>query len=411
MGFKHFVINKYEPENDEKRLNEFAANGEFIKSYSEGLAYFKKGEPEKLHYCIEAEILRPSRKKRRFYEESGWKLVCRGSDLTIFVSEEENAVPIHTDRSEYAHVIQNFHRTAVKIFICLLAMLFVSFTELFWLLPLISKETVMYWAKFDDYLPPALFLNILLLQWLFMTPFLLFYFRDAVNAGKFVTGSIENGKSASKAVQLNHVLTVALIITIAIGAACTAFTCYAAAVYGSSHVSMSDLPAEAPGIDRFFPSGSFISADDTESMKQYLEKYDEFKFENKAISYTSAVTDEYFNYRQYGAYVPNGSDKGVFITTETDYIRFKSELLAKAAVNDIIRWEREIFVHPKMSALTEFDSGGTDWDSIICLDGEKDKQFVFILRKGSAVTRISFFKHGGVTPELIYENAPVIKGE
>lgn len=99
MGFKHFVINKYEPENDEKRLNEFAANGEFIKSYSEGLAYFKKGKPEKLHYCIEAEILRPSRKKRRFYEESGWKLVCRGSDLTIFVSDEENAVPIHTDRS------------------------------------------------------------------------------------------------------------------------------------------------------------------------------------------------------------------------------------------------------------------------------------------------------------------------
>ncbi len=411
MGFKHFVINKYEPENDERRLTELAAKGEFIKSYSDLLAYFKNGEPKKMRYCIEAGIVRPSRKKLRFYEESGWKLVCRGSDLTVFASEDENAVPIHTDRSEYAHVIQRFHRTAVKIFILLLTIVFVSFTELFWLLPLVTKETVMYWAKFDDYLPPPLFLRITLLQWLFMTPFLLFYFRDAVNAGKFVAGSIENWKSASKAVLLNRVLTASLAVTLAIGAGCTAFICYASAVSGSSEVPMSCLPAEAPGIESFFPTGSLIPADDTENMEHYAEKFDGSKFENKAVSYTSAVTDEYFNYRQYGAYVPDGSDKGILITTETDYIRFKSELLAKTAVNDIIRWEREILIHPKTSALIEFNSDGTGWDSIVCLESERDKRFMFILRKGSAVTRISFFKHDGVTPESIYKNAPIMKGK
>lgn len=414
MGFKHFVINKYEPENDEKRLAKLAAKGEFIKSYSELLTYFKKGEPKKMRYCIEAGIVRPSRKKLKFYKESGWKFVCRGSDLTVFASEDENAVPIHTDRSEYAHVIQMFYRTAVKIFICLLAIVFVSFTELFWLLPLVSEETVMYWAKFDDYLPPLLFLNITLLQWLFMTPFLLFYFRDAVNAGKFVAGSIENGKSASKAVLLNRVLAAALTVTLAIGAACTAFTCYAAAVSGSSEASMSDLPAEAPGIESFFPTGSLIPADDTERMKQYVEKFDGSKFENKAISYTSytsAVTDEYFNYWQYGAYVPDGSDKGVLVTAETDYIRFKSEFLAKAAVKDIIRWERKILVHPKMSSLKEFDPDGTAWDSIACLEGERDGRFVFILRKGAAVTKISFLRRGNITPEFIYENSSVMRGK
>lgn len=407
MGFKHFVINKYEPKNDEKRLAELAAKGEFIKSYSDLLAYFKKGEPKKMRYCIEAGIVRPSRKKLRFYGESGWKLVCRGSDLTVFASEDENAVPIHTDRSEYAHVIQRFHRAAVKIFILLLAIVFMSFTELFWLLPLFTRETVMYWARFNDYLPPGLFLNIMLLQWLVMTPFLLFYFKDAVNAGKFVAGSIENGKSASKAILLNRVLTASLAVTLAIGAGCTAFICYASAVSGSSEVPMSCLPAEAPEIESFFPDGSLISADDTESMKKYVENFDGSKFENKAISYTSAVTEEYFNYRQYSAYVPDGSDKGILITAETDYIRFKSEPLAKIAVKDIIRWEREILVHPKVSSLIEFDSDGTDWDGIACLEGEKDKRFVFILRKGPSVTRVSFFRHDGITPEFIYQNLTV----
>ncbi|MDE6747072.1 MAG: DUF2812 domain-containing protein, partial [Oscillospiraceae bacterium] len=64
MGFKHIVINKYEPKEDEKRLEELASKGEFISSYTELLAYFKKGAPKKMRYCIEAVVLRPSRRQR-----------------------------------------------------------------------------------------------------------------------------------------------------------------------------------------------------------------------------------------------------------------------------------------------------------------------------------------------------------
>ena len=409
MGFKHIVINKYEPKEDEKRLEELASKGEFISSYTELLAYFKKGAPKKMRYCIEAVVLRPSRRQRKFYEESGWKYVCRGSDLTIFASEDENAVPIHTDRSEYAHVIQKFHRAAVKIFICLLIITFAAFTELFWLMPIIAKESVMYWANASDYMPLPLFLRLSFLQWLVMTPLLVFYFRDAVNAGKFVAGSIENGKSASKAVLLNRILTAALCFTLAVGAVCTAFLCYSVSVSESVAADISDLPAEAVTIDEIFPAGSFIPIADKERMELYLEKYDD-RYADKALRCTSAVTDEYCTYWQFGAYVPDGSEKGVWVTSEIDFINFKSEFLAKAAVKDIVRWEREILVHPKMSNLKEFDAEGTPWDSIICLEGEKDGRFVFVLRKDRRLTKFSIFSHEDITPELLYEKSPVFKG-
>ena len=409
MGFKHIVINKYEPKEDEKRLEELAAKGEFISSYTELLAYFKKGAPKKMRYCIEAGVLRPSRRQRKFYEESGWKPVCRGSDLTIFASEDENAVPIHTDRSEYAHVIQKFHRAAVKIFICLLIITFAAFTELFWLMPMIAKESVMYWANASDYMPLPLFLRLSFLQWLVMIPLLVFYFRDAVNAGKFVAGSIENGKSASKAVLLNRILTAALCFTLAVGAVCTAFLGYSVSVSESVVADISDLPAEAVTIDEIFPEENFIPIADKERMELYLEKYDD-KITDKALCCMSAVTDEYFAYWQYGAYVPDGSDTGTRVTAEIDFISFKSEFFAKAAVKDIVRWEREIFVHPKMSTLKEFDAEGTPWDSIICLEGEKDGRFVFVLRKDRRLTKFSIFFHEDITQELLYEKSSVFKG-
>ena len=68
MGFKVFKINKYEPVEDERRLSEFA----------------QKGKPKNMRYCIEASYLRAGGKKKRFYAENGWRLVCRGLDINIF---------------------------------------------------------------------------------------------------------------------------------------------------------------------------------------------------------------------------------------------------------------------------------------------------------------------------------------
>lgn len=406
MGLKHFVINKYEPKEDEKRLEELAAKGEFIRSYTEGLAYFKKGEPRKMRYCIEAGMFRPNRGKRKFYEESGWKLACRGSDLTVFVSEDENAVPIHTDRSEYAHVIQKFHRTAVKLFLFMLTIMFVCYTELFWLLPLISKESVMFWAKASEYFPQNIFFRVSLVQWIFMTPLLIFYYRDSINAGKFVAGSIENGKSASKAVILNRFLTAGMVFAVSVGALCTLFAWYSVNVSDRFPAEISDLPTKAVTIDEMFPEGSFVSASDREFMELYAEKYDG-RIKDKAERYTSAVTDEYYNYWQYGAYIPENGDKGVPVTAETDYLCFKTEFFAKLAVKDILAWEREILVHPKMSSVKEFDTEGTSWDSIICLVGEKDGRFVYVLRDGRELVKFSIFSHDGITPEFLYDNSPV----
>lgn len=146
MGFRIFKINKYEPAADEQRLLEYAQRGEFIKFHLGGLAYFKKSEPKNTRYCIEVSYLRAGRKKRKFYAENGWRFVCRGLDINIF-SAEENAVPLHTDRSEYAHIIKNFHkaRIAEALILCIILLLSCVYPVVF--MSAMTKEFVMMFAK------------------------------------------------------------------------------------------------------------------------------------------------------------------------------------------------------------------------------------------------------------------------
>lgn len=66
-------------------------------------------------------------------------------------------------------------------------------------------------------------------------------------------------------------------------------------------------------------------------------------------------------------------------------------------------------VHPKMSSVKEFDAEGTSWDSIICLAGEKDGRFVYVLRDGRELVKFSISSRDGITPEFLYDNSSVFK--
>lgn len=197
MGFKVFKINKYEPAEDERRLSKFAQKGEFIKFHFGGLAFFKKGEPKNMRYCIEASYLRAGGKKKRFYAENGWRLVCRGLDINIF-SAEGNAVPLHTDRSEYAHIIKKFHRARIAetLVLCIILLLLCAVPVI--VMPMLTGEFVMMFAKWGLYnFSASIFLCVLIFTLLYTA----FFFRslsDSFNAGKFIAGNIENGKSAEK---------------------------------------------------------------------------------------------------------------------------------------------------------------------------------------------------------------------
>ena len=205
MSIRFMRINKYEPAADEKRLAEYAEKGEFITKHGLGLAYFRKGEPKKVRYCIEASMFRPGKKLRRIYEESGWRCTARGGDFNVYMSEDENAVPIHTDQSEYAHVIQKFNRTAMWLVIYGYIIILLCILCPFILFDFVGMGIIgsMAAGYMDIGLPDSAIVGNLILLFL-MLPMVGFFLHDYTEAGKFIAGSIENGKSANRAVVFNN---------------------------------------------------------------------------------------------------------------------------------------------------------------------------------------------------------------
>ncbi len=416
MGYKRFVINKYEPWEDEKRLEELSAKGEFIKCYAEGFAYFKKGDPKRMKYSIEASAFGLHGKKRRFYEENGWKLACRGSDINILANEEPNAQPIHTDRSEYAHVIQQFHRIMLGLIIFLLVLMLLSYFSVVWLFPLLTHERVMCFADYSRYfLPHEMRMSVIIsIIWLVDTVVIAFYLNDLVSAGRFIAGNIESGKAAGRAISLNRVMTVIVAVISVLGAANIVFLLRLEALSGEYPADISDVPGEAVMIDEFFPEGTFYPLLTEEDIEKYIVPSDIKKTakvtEDEATRFTSAVTEEYFQYGQLGAYIPEGQTQGGVAVTWCRYLKFNTEFSAGLAVDDVINFHKELFIRPKFSIVTEFDPKGTEFDRVIAVSSADSSTVVFVVQKGRTVMEINVHvSTDNLTAEEVFKNFPIFE--
>ncbi len=414
MGFKRFVINKYEPWEDEKRLEELSAKGEFIKCYAEGFAYFKKGDPKRMKYSIEASAFGLHGKKRRFYEENGWKLACRGSDINILANEEPNAQPIHTDRSEYAHVIQQFHRIMLGLLIFLLVLMLLSCFSVVWLFPLLTHERVMCFADYSRYFLPHEMSVIISIIWLVDTGVITFYLSDLVSAGRFIAGNIESGKAAGKAISLNRVMGVIVAVISVLGAANILFLLRLETLSGEYPADISDVPEEAVMIDEFFPEGTFYPLRTEEDIEKYIVpsyiKKTAKVTEDEATRYTSAVTEEYFQYGQLGAYIPEGQTQGGYAVMWCDYLKFHTEFAAGLAVDDMINFQKEVFTNPNYSIITEFDSDGTKFDRVVSISSTGTSTVVFAVQKGRTVMKFNVHvSTDDLTAEEIFKNFPIFE--
>ncbi len=411
MGFKRFVINKYEPWEDEKRLEELSAKGEFIKSHGCGLAYFKKGEPKRMKYSIEAAVFRPHGKKRRFYQENGWKLVCHGNDMNIYAAEKQDAEHIHTDRSEYAHVIQRFHKYLRNITILMSVMAFLLYIEMIWLFPLLTHEKVMCFADYSNYFPPHQMSIVILFCWFIYTVMMLFYLKELITAGRFIAGNIESGKAAGKAVSLNRAMAVFVTVVAALGLMNIGFLFRLETLSGHYPADISDVPEEAVMIDEFFPEGRLFPLLTEDDIEKYIMPSDIKKtaepMEGTAVRYTSAVTEEYFQYSQNGAYIPEGQTQGGRATFYCKYIKFHTEFAAELAADDIINFQKEVL---KYKAITEFDPSGTEFDSITAISSDKRSKVVFAVRKGRTVMSFEIYlSPDKLTAEEIFKNFPIFE--
>ncbi len=414
MGFKRFVINKYEPWEDEKRLEELSAKGEFIKFYAEGFAYFKKGDPKRMKYSIEASVFGLHGKKRRFYEENGWKLACRGSDINILANEEPNAQPIHTDRSEYAHVIQQFHRIMLGLIIFMSAFMLLGSFSMFWLFPFLTHEKVMCFAQYRQFFLPYQYVVFISIFWITYTGIILFYLKDLIGAGRFIAGNIESGKAAGKAISLNRV-TVAIVAVISIFEFFNVVFMLRLEILSNEYpAEISDVPEEAVMIDEFFPEGTFYPLLTEEDIEKYIVPSDIKKTakvtEPTAVKYTSAVTEEYFEYDQLGAYIPEGQTQGGFAVMWCSYLKFHTEFAAGLAVDDMINFQKDVFTNPNYSIITEFDPNGTEFDRVVAISSTGTSTVVFAVQKGRIAMRFNVHvSTDDLTAEEIFKNFPIFE--
>lgn len=405
MGFRIFKINKYEPAEDERRLSEFAKKGEFIKFHLGGLAFFKKGEPKDMRYCIEASYLRAGRKKKRFYAENGWRLVCRGFDINIF-SAEGNAVPLHTDRSEYAHIIKKFHRARIAETLVLCIILLLSCVSPIVFMSVMTKEFVMMFARWRLYnFTASIFLMILIITLLYMA----FFFRslsDSFNAGKFIAGNIENGKSAEKAMRNNKLFAVIVGTVTVLAAFANIFYGYCSVVSSDFRGKIEDIPPNAIFAEDIFPADRYIlvkSEDDLEYIRPEKRTGKEKAVGNAVIGLTSAVTDEYYTYIQQGILLDEDGKYGDITSLSAEYISFKTKPMARLAAMERVKNEETIFSRDKERVLLEQDTEGTPFDRIItltCRNGSRDEHIIS-LQQGKNVYTVKIFSDSITTEELL----------
>ena len=106
-----------------RHFEKMASEGWMIEELSNFGWYYKKIEPQNLHFSVtyypKASEFdpEPSEEQKRFYdfcEHTGWKLACYSAQMQIFYNEDENPIPIETDPIVEVDII---HKACKKSFL------------------------------------------------------------------------------------------------------------------------------------------------------------------------------------------------------------------------------------------------------------------------------------------------------
>ena len=408
MSIRFMRINKYEPAADEKRLAEYAEKGEFITKHGLGLAYFRKGEPKKVRYCIEASMFRPGKKLRRIYEESGWRCTARGGDFNVYMSEDENAVPIHTDQSEYAHVIQKFNRTAMWLVIYGYIIILLCILCPFILFDFVSMGIIgsMAAGYMDIGLPDSAIVGNLILLFL-MLPMVGFFLHDYTEAGKFIAGSIENGKSANRAVVFNNAAKIIFAaLTIASVFLLVLLLGFRHSVASITEREIDNVPQQVITLDEVFGSERIVYLETDELADKYINPENKqdlrkgVKF--STIERTSSIFNPHYEYKQSAAYIPEGQEYGERIVLFGTHTEFENQWLAENGYDDCMQY-KIVFYGTDSKERYPLDVTGTRFEKAYYFT--ESNRIYYILMDGNLVCTMMFSIPDNlkITPEELFE--------
>ena len=408
MGLKFMCLDKFDTAADEKRLEAFAAKGEFIKWNTGCFAWFKKSEPRKMKYSLEISMFRPTGNRRKLYKESGWDYVGMGNSVSIYSSEDENAVPLHTDSAEYAHLVKKYRNAAnASVIFCYILMALLIFLPVIFFpmttggnvnvivsLPLMGWFLMSYLQTFPIFITEMVIVLIA--------------FLNSAKAGKYIAGCIENKNDAEKAIRANNILTGIYVFLWVLYAAAAIFLGVCISVNTEKDVPFTDVPSYAITAENVYGEDN-IQYIGTEALaEQYL---DTEIFDGKIQAYgthatevKSIVTDKAYYYGQHAAYVPNGAEKGNKVYISGSYSEFRNSSLAEKCSEEIMEYEAFFFSGSYESELVTLDTKDTVFDTGLCLYGTNRTLISFT--KGNELYTVSVYRleENNLTNEKVVEN-------
>jgi hypothetical protein len=162
---KFFLFQYTECDALEEYLEEMALKGWILSNVSKSLCYFtfQKAEPQKLIYSVQVfdkasifdtQLTRESMEYIDYCQEAGWQFICNKDKIHIFVTADENAVPIETDEALKYQTIKK-------------SMLKQNVFNWFVLPPLLIFDVLMpYFNEYESFVTSYLYLLLLLLLFL-----------------------------------------------------------------------------------------------------------------------------------------------------------------------------------------------------------------------------------------------------
>ena len=233
------------------------------------------------------------------------------------------------------------------------------------------------------------------------------YLRDYTEAGNFIAGSIENGKSADKAVRKSNAAKVIFIALIIMGAIAHGVLIWSAYVAESvEKQKLEEVPLQAITLDEVFGAEHIVYLETDELADKYInpeDKEDSRKGAKPKIEEVSSDIFTHYSYWQPAAYIPEEEKYGDRILLEGTYTDFKNEWLAKQGAKEFMQHATFYLPADEVTTAIPVDVAGTEFESAEYIIDEEDRYY-FVLRDGKVVYTLAIYLPDNLdtTPEEIF---------
>ncbi|KXL53216.1 hypothetical protein CLNEO_11870 [Anaerotignum neopropionicum] len=370
----------------ETYFSHMASKGCFVIKMWGNFATFEKRTPQKTKYRLEPygqKGKEPPEDMRIYYEEQGWKYICKMGYFHLYQATREDATEIHTDPAIQAETFVNLNKSLDSYF-WLSVFMFSLFGGMIIYSTLIINP-VYFDAKYGSGFPNQIII--------FLYLFLIWQTYQDHRKMKKIKEQLESGVKIVHCDRYKP--TYRRYFIYAFPLVC-AFLMFYSVHYSDKSYWYADLST----YEGNYPA---IPITALETNLNFISPYDdeyEGNYENIIIFHWSAVAPEAYTVEEYGQ-IPEGvtedNAEADFPCIKTEYYRMRFQFLAKILFREVIKdnVNRDFFETVQYHELhdTQFDQA-----TLVLAD---DTQ-MFFARKGTKVVFIEYY--GNENLETVVDN-------